>query len=560
MKKMPLGIQSFRKIIEGDYVYVDKTDYVYDLINNASYYFLSRPRRFGKSLFLDTIAEVFSGDKRLFKGLFIYDSGYKFEKHPVLRVDMSNIANDTPDILKEELMLELMRYARDEGINIDYSTPSSLFKAMIKELHDKYDQRVVVLIDEYDKPILDWLDNAETAEANREVLRGFYGVLKSMDPYLRLTFITGVSKFSKTSIFSELNNLYDITLVEEYADICGITTKELSSNFGDYIEWLSSLDTSGYSSNLHNEIMYWYGGYSWDGRNGVINPHSLLSFFARRGFSSFWHSSGTPRFLLDLIKNRPKGYTDLKRLEMGEWSLDSFDIQNMDVEPLLFQTGYLTVKEVRPEPAPAAYILGIPNNEVRMAFDLHILADFTESGTTTAETAYRKIKESLISGDLKSMLNTLRALFSAIPDKLSIGRDAYYHSIFQALLSLLGFEVKAEISGAGVVVDAVLELKDKVYVMELRYRDTTPYATPDRVRRLFEEGLIKGMRQLRGKGYHRKYAGGGKTIHLAVFTFLGSSAIEIRSRRIKPGNKVADLFKKLKLLIRSLSDSSRKDE
>jgi hypothetical protein len=192
MKKLPLGIQNFRKIVEGNYVYVDKTRYIYDILNDSSYYFLSRPRRFGKSLLLDTIAEAFSGDKELFKGLWIHGSDYSFAKHPVIRLDMSNIANDSPETLRSSLLSYLRRRVSDEALDITDSLPSDLFRHMIEALYKKYNQHVVVLIDEYDKPILDRLTKPETAEANRDVLRGFYGILKSMDPYLRMTFITGV--------------------------------------------------------------------------------------------------------------------------------------------------------------------------------------------------------------------------------------------------------------------------------------------------------------------------------------------------------------------------------
>ena len=399
MKGLPLGIQSFRKIIDGRYVYVDKTRYVYELLNDTSCYFLSRPRRFGKSLLLDTIAEAFSGDKGLFNGLFIYNSDHPFDKHPVLRIDMSNIANKTPGALESDLKNELRNRVKAEEFEFDYSHASTLLKMLIEGLYRKYNKTVVVLIDEYDKPILDHITDIETAEANRDVLRGFYGILKSMDPYLRLTFITGVTKFTKTSVFSGLNNLSDITLAEEYADICGITKDDLDEYFTEHIESMATLKRFKQYGSLKEEILAWYDGYSWDGETRVINPFSLLSFLSRKKFSSFWYSSGTPKFLLDMIKKRPAGYTDLNNLRMGEWALDTFDIQKMEVEPLLFQTGYLTVKGITPDSVPDEYILEIPNYEVRMAFNLHILAEFTESGATLTQSAFQDIKEALSTGN-----------------------------------------------------------------------------------------------------------------------------------------------------------------
>ena len=529
MKKLPLGIQSFRKIVEGDCIYVDKTQYVHSLINEAQCYFLSRPRRFGKSLLLDTIAEAFSGDRELFRGLYIYDSGFSFEKHPVIRLDMSNIANKTPEVLENELLFELKARAYEEGISADIATASALLKNLIEALSKKYGKRVVVLIDEYDKPILDRLSNMEIAEANRDVMRGFYGILKSMDPFLRFTFITGVTKFTKTSVFSGLNNLKDITMAKKYANICGIETDDLDVYFREHIERLETLDEFvGYAS-VHDEILRWYDGYSWDGKARVINPFSLLSFFSDERFSSYWYASGTPKFLLDLIKIRPKGYTGLSNMEIGEWALDTFDISKMEVDPLLFQTGYLTVREVKLVPPPAVFCLEIPNFEVRMAFNLHMIAEFTESGATFAESAYRRISGSLRAGELQIMLETMRALFSSIPYQLHIKSEYYYHSIFYAMMTLLGFEIEAEVPVSGGRIDAVLELDDKVYIIEFKYVECPADAAAEARQALMIKALDAGVKQINDRGYAKRYEGCGKTVHKAAFAFLGRDDIGMRA-------------------------------
>ncbi|MCL2060420.1 MAG: AAA family ATPase, partial [Oscillospiraceae bacterium] len=346
MKKLPLGIQSFREIASGGYIYVDKTEYIYNLIGEAKYYFISRPRRFGKSLLLDTIGEVFSGDRELFKGLWIYGSDYEFKKHPVIRLDMSNISNSSPGVLEDSLYDDLSIKMEDEGIEITDRNPANVFKRLILSLYKKYNQRVVVLIDEYDKPILDHLSDAEAAEANRQVLRGFYGILKSMDPYLRFTMITGVTKFTKTSIFSGLNNLFDITMSRKYANICGIPVECLGEYFGEHIANLSSSNDFMETDDIHGKILDWYDGYSWDGKSRLLNPFSLLNFFLQKRLGSYWYASGTPWFLIDIIKKKPASFVTLKNLEIGEWMLDAFDILKIEPEPLMFQTGYLTVKEV----------------------------------------------------------------------------------------------------------------------------------------------------------------------------------------------------------------------
>ena len=528
MKKLPLGIQNFREIIKGGYVYVDKTRYVYDLINSCKYYFLSRPRRFGKSLLLDTIAEAFSGDRELFKGLWIYESDYEFKKHPVIHIDMSNIANKTPEILENELLSELRKLTNAEGLEIDYGTPSSVFKTLIEELHKKHDQRVVVLIDEYDKPILDHLHDTMIAEANRIVIRGFYGVLKSMDPHLKMTFITGVSKFTRTSIFSEMNNLLDITMIKEYSSICGVPVEELRKYFGEHIENLASYDYFKRYSCLHDKILEWYDGYSWDGDARVINPFGLLSFFLSKKFSGFWYASGSPKFLMDMIKERPELYVNLNNLRIGEWAMDTFDVHSMQAAPLLFQTGYLTVKEIIYTLDTPTYLLDIPNLEVREAFNMHILVELTEKGPADVESAYRRIYEALYTGDLRGILNILRGLFASIPYELHIKHESYYHSIFYAIMNLLGFDIEAEASVSGGRVDAVLELGDKVYVVEFKYEHCARDASPEEKRKLFDKALDEGLEQIMNRGYAKKYEGSGKTVYQAAFAFLGRDDIELR--------------------------------
>jgi hypothetical protein len=374
MKRLPVGIQSFAKIIDGDYVYVDKTRFIYDLINGASYYFLSRPRRFGKSLLLDTISEAFKGNKELFRGLWIYESGYEFIKHPVVRIDMGNISNETTEVLKGSLVSDLRRKIKAEELDINDGHPADMFKQLIEDLSVKYGQKVVVLIDEYDKPILDQLARLDVAENNREFLRGFYGILKSMDPNLRFTFITGVTKFARTAIFSGLNNLLDITLSKKYANICGITINDLKAYFDDRLVYLSTHKDFASIRSVHDEILNWYDGYSWDGENRVINPFSLLSFFELERFAEFWYASGSPKFLIELIKKDPSIYASIDNSIVTEFMLDSADLDKLDPESLMFQSGYLTIKNIDFSNIAPTFYLSIPNREVRQAFNLHIIS------------------------------------------------------------------------------------------------------------------------------------------------------------------------------------------
>ena len=408
MKKLPLGIQNFNEIITGDYIYVDKTKYIYRLINDAKYIFLSRPRRFGKSLLLDTIAEIFNGDKELFVGLWIHDSGYAFKKHPVVRFDMSGTINDSPEILKQIISEDIIIRAAKDGINLVGNEPGVLFKRLIESLFEKYGERIVVLIDEYDKPILDHINDVETAARNRSLLGGFYGVLKSLDAYLRFVFITGVTKFTKTAIFSGLNNLKDITLSEDYAGICGIPTDSLDEYFGGYIGQMSTDKRLKKYASIKDEILAWYDGYSWDGESKLLNPFSLLNSFSDRKFKRYWYATGTPSFLIEMIKKKPESYLRLKNLQITEDMLDTFEIERIELEPLLFQTGYLTIKEAADSLGPPVYTLDMPNYEVRDAFSTQIVSALTDSGDVRASQAKLQIGAALESGDLQKMLEILR--------------------------------------------------------------------------------------------------------------------------------------------------------
>ena len=527
MKRLPVGIQSIREILNERYVYVDKTEYVYTLMNDAKHYFLSRPRRFGKSLLLDTISSVFSGDKELFKGLWIYDSDCEFIKHPVIRLDMSGISNGSPDILEKSLFLELKKRIGADGLDIPDAYPADMLKFLIEGLYEKYGQKVVVLIDEYDKPMLDHLTNLQTAEANRDILRGFYGILKSMDKYLRFTFITGVTKFAKTSIFSGLNYLYDISLSMKYANICGITNANLNEYFDEHISKLTSLSDFNHIANLHDEILKWYDGYSWDGKTRVLNPFSLLCFFAHKKFFGFWFESGSPKFLIDLIKKNPETYIKINKSKISEFMLDAADFYRLAPESLMFQSGYLTISKIDITRGAPVYHLIMPNHEVRETLNLHIIAGFADCGGDGAQMAKYEMEDALQAGDLAEIRAILKRLFASIPYNLHVDVEAYYHSIFYAVMTVLGFNIDAEVAVSKGRIDAVLELSDKIYVMEFKYENCAPDADAKEKHALFDKALENGMNQIKNRGYQNKYAGGGKVVYLAAFAFLGRDDIEM---------------------------------
>jgi len=346
MKYLPIGIQTFEKIRNSNYYYVDKTMFVKKL-ENGGYYFLSRPRRFGKSLFLDTLKEAFSGNKELFKGLYLYDNWDWEKKYPVVKISFGGGKVRTPKALINHMNFILKNVSQDHQIELKEAIPDEQFYELIKSLSEKRGSQVVVLIDEYDKPILDAIENIEVARENREILKDFYSVLKDADPYLKLVFLTGVSRFSKVSIFSGLNQLNDITVDPSFATVCGYTQSELENIFEDRLKDFDK-----------NKVKEWYNGYAWLGES-VYNPFDILLLFDKKMFKPYWFETGTPTFLIKLFMKNRYYLPELENLEVGEEILSNLDVDNIRVENLLFQLGYITIKEFLEE--DGVYILSYPN-------------------------------------------------------------------------------------------------------------------------------------------------------------------------------------------------------
>lgn len=381
MKNLPLSIQTFSDLITQDYLYIDKTKEIYNLFaQGGKYYFLSRPRRFGKSLLVSTLKEIFCGNKELFKGLWIYDK-IEWVQYPVIHLDLSKISFKTPEMLEKALESLVEKIAADFNIQLERDL---FFKEKFGQLLEKMSQKqkVVILIDEYDKPLIDYIEaeKIETANQNRDILKNFYSVIKASDEFLRFVFITGVSKFSRMSIFSDLNNLNDITIDENFSTLLGITRSELLNYFAERIKILSKKMNIPEKEFLEN-VTHWYNGYSWDGCNFLFNPFSIINFFSKNRFSNYWFATGTPTFLIKHIKKQNQDIIDLDQKEVDESIFESYDIENLEVISLLFQTGYLTIKEIKPMGLKSQYILSYPNEEVKESFLKHILADYTTEAT-----------------------------------------------------------------------------------------------------------------------------------------------------------------------------------
>jgi hypothetical protein len=500
MKKLPLGIQTFSEIITEDYIYVDKTEDIYNLFaGGGKYYFLSRPRRFGKSLLISTLSDLFSGNKELFKGLWIYDK-IEWKRHPVIHIDFSGMQYSNKEELSETLNYLLDENAQKYGIELKGKTYDKRFKELIVELSQK--ERIVVLVDEYDKPIIDFVEEKDTAEANRSTLASFYSTIKAADKHIKFTFLTGVSKFSKVSVFSGLNNLRDITLSRHFPNLLGYTEKELLHYFAGYIEkmaqeWDLQVDL------LVSKIREWYNGYSWDGKHFLYNPFSILNLFAEGAFHNFWFSTGTPSFLIKLIKQRQSNIIEFDNLPVSGYSFESYEIDNLEIVPLLFQTGYLTVKESFIKEDTRKFRLSYPNKEVRDSFLTHLFREFTEKDLTSSARIIGSIGEAVEQGDIDRLLTEIKSIFASIPYNIFISsREAYYHTIIYLVLKLAGADVEAEQQTNTGRLDVVLEAKNNIYIMEFKIGSE-----------------LEALKQIKEKKYHEKFLNSGKRVALVGIGF-----------------------------------------
>jgi len=357
MLKLPIGIQTLRHIIDGGYAYVDKTDIAFQLIDQGKYYFLSRPRRFGKSLFIDTLKEIFEGNKRLFTGLYIADKWNFEDTYPVIRLSFGAGTWKTVDEMHRSVQWALQWEGKTLGVQVpDGLNYKEQFDALIRLTREQYGKEVVVLIDEYDKPILDNITDKDTARAIRDDIKNLYATIKDNDANIRFVFITGVSKFSKLNLFSGLNNLNDITLSPAYGDICGYTHTDITTTFGPHFEDVDM-----------EKVKEWYNGYNYFGEK-VYNPFDILLFLANdKAYKSYWWTTGNTTFLIDLIRTKNYTIPELENYEATEAILDSFDVDSIELAALLWQTGYLTIKDTYTIGERLTYRLGVPNKEIQLS-------------------------------------------------------------------------------------------------------------------------------------------------------------------------------------------------
>ena len=492
MQKLPIGIQTFKDIQTQNYLYIDKTEIALELIENFRYVFLSRPRRFGKSLFLDTLHNIFEGNKNLFEGLDIYDRWDFDDTYPVIRIDWSGnfkTLESTKGVAKK--ILEENQHRLGVECATDMAT-DMCFRELIQKAYEKYQKPVVILIDEYDKPILDNIEDIQRAHENRDFLRGIYVQLKANDAFIKFAFLTGITKFARASIFSGLNNIEDISLSPKFGNICGYTQNDIETTLLSHLEGVD-LD----------KLKKWYNGYNFL-KDDIYNPFDILKFI-RGGqmYDNYWWESGNPYNLITLLQNREFYLPNLQNIRVDKSILASFDIEKIQIESLLFQAGYLTIDHMIEKRNKIEYLLKVPNMEIQISLNQLLIDYFTQRVESRIQD---DIYDHLESGDTQALEQSLVSLFASIPysnytkNKIAI-YEGYYASVLYAYFAALGIDIMAEDVTSTGRIDITLLLEDKIYILE------------------FKVGTEDALEQIKQNNYAQKYLSRGKDIYLVGINF-----------------------------------------
>ncbi len=508
LQNLPIGNPSFEIIRRDNQLYVDKTRYVFKMADEGMYYFMSRPRRFGKSLTVSTLRCLFQGKKELFEGLWIAENtDWEWKAHPVIMIDFNEISNDTSENLRKGLEYNLNDNAEAHHVILKKSLIKERFKELIMSLHQKTGMPVVILIDEYDKPLINHLGKGakslEIAKSNRDILKYFLGVIKGGDvaSVLRFVFITGVSKFSRVSIFSELNNLEDITMADAYADMLGYTREELDIYFSPYIQAMSA--KSGISeTDLAKKLALYYDGYRFSEKNiRVYNPFSLMSALKQKKLKNYWFETGTPTFLVNLMQESDYSLPKIENLQLDEQIFSVYDLDNLQPEALLFQTGYITITDVDME--NSLYSFDYPNQEVKISFLKHLLFSLVP-GDGSDRSLVMKLNGYLRQENSDAFINTMSAIFASIPYTLESKRDeAYFHTVFYLMVCASGVNARSEVMHCKGRIDLLIEFSNKIYIIEFKC----------------DQGAQAGIKQIHAKNYAAPYKQSGKRLILMGIDF-----------------------------------------
>ena len=501
-RPLPIGIQSFRSLRGDGHYYVDKTHYIERLIREGRRYFLSRPRRFGKSLLVDTIAELFEGSEELFRDLAIHDRWNWSVRRPVFRLDFAGGDFSSTDNLRRVVLSRLADASEQAGLPVSHDVASERLAALLKRLQEKTGRRVVVLVDEYDKPILDNLGSPDIARSNRDFLSSLYGTFKACDAHIRFLMLTGVSKFSKVNLFSGLNNLKDITLDSRFATICGYTQSELDSVFAPELEGLD-----------REKIQEWYNGYRWLGEP-VYNPFDVLLLLDTRKYRPHWFETGTPTFLIRMLARRGVNTFGLDHMKADETLLSAFDVEHIAPEALLFQTGYLTILDTEERGGDEIFCLGYPNLEVRRSLNRYLFAHLAGQPSAIGAMVWHPVLDAFHAGDAEGIEAELRKVLSSIPYQWHTRNDiaryeGFYASLLYCFLAGTGLEIRAEESSAAGRQDMAVVLEDAAWLFEFKIDER---ASPG-----------GALDQLRARGYADKYRRPGRKVHLVGIHFSTES-------------------------------------
>ena len=504
-RKLPLGVEDFQTIRGEDYYYVDKTSFIRNLVEGGRRYFLSRPRRFGKSLLIDTLLELFEGNEPLFRGLDIHGHWDWSVKHPVVRLSFDG-KYTKPEDLEHDIAEQFGGIEEDAGLDSTLAPQSGSprFRSLLRHLHQATGQPVVILVDEYDKPILDALDNPELAKANRDYLRGFYGVIKGSTKHVHFVFMTGVSMFSKVSLFSGLNNLDDISLDPQYATVCGYTDADIDTVFAPELPGLD-----------RDDIRAWYNGYHWRGGKKVYNPFDVLLLFKKREFQNHWFETGTPTFLYQLLQERNVNPLELENSAIGAHRLSKLDVGDIDLHALMFQTGYLTIAEEERRGPETFYRLEHPNLEVRKSFSQGLLMRLGEQEAKVSDRGHAWLAQ-LAANDFEGFAERFQSYVAGLAHHwwegpAELGQyESHYAAMLYLTLHAVGAKVQPEEASSRGRSDLVIQHEGQMFILEIKMVEGEEEA---------ESALDEALAQIREQGYAEKYRTEDEPTHLIGLAF-----------------------------------------
>jgi len=500
-----LNRSDFESLIKKDCIYIDKTKIIYELITKPGiqqFYFISRPRRFGKSLFISTLKSIFSGDKELFTQYWIgKETDYDWPKHPIIHLDFGGIGHLSPEQLEQSLYNHIHALAHTYGITLPYSIIADSFIFLVQELSKQ--NKVVLLIDEYDKPLVDHIDNLVIAEKNRKILNNFYTAVKSLEAHWRAIFITGVSKFTKTSLFSGLNNIKELTFDSRTAELFGYTYHDLITYLDEPINnFAQKLDLT--TEQTLEKMRLWYDGYRFCDdmqKAQMYNPLSIIACLDDKRFSNYWFDTGTPGFLIPLLRTKSEALEIPETIQVPVSSFNAFDIKDISLYALLVQTGYLTI--VNYDPETQFFTLDYPNREVRESFKNYLLQAFAYTTSGDIANKCAQMVAAINSKDFEKFFDTVKAFFANMPYNLHIKQEAHYHALFHLLFDVLGMQPKSEDASSQGRADLVLETSDSIIIFEFKLNST----------------VQKALDQILERKYYEKYLNKNKTIILLGVNF-----------------------------------------